>query len=124
MPIRWWSQAQAVLVVLICLVSASEANAQVNEAAVASFAPRPSVLFRDLDHSNQSSQSDTSKAYRTHAVTGAIIGGAVVGSVGAYWAYVGPFENKECAPCALGGFALGGLIGVVAGGLIGGLFPQ
>jgi len=70
---------------------------------------------------------DSSQAPQTHWLEGAIIGGVVIGFLGAVTGlglchFDDPCDNP--APFVLGGFALGALAGVGLGGHIGAAFPK
>ncbi len=72
------------------------------------------------------SLADSARIAATHWKTGAVIGGGVLGVLGA-WTFVGLCGMD--GPChhatlsAVGGFALGGLLGFGLGALVGGQFP-
>ncbi len=70
--------------------------------------------------------ADTARIPPTHWKTGAIIGGATLGLLGAV-VFVGAcgFDHPCHRPVwyGLGGFALGGVLGFGIGALIGGQFP-
>lgn len=113
------------LIVAGSLFLVPTAHTQASPARIARISPLPSILFhRDAAGGPPGALADTTDAYKNHAITGALVGGVVVGTAGAVLFYLGPFGNEKCVPCALGGFILGGVVGAVVGGLIGGQIPQ
>jgi len=82
-------------------------------------------------HFSAASLADSAVIPRTHWLEGGLIGGGVMGALGAAFvigmcSYDGPcgYSPPQYALAGLGGFVFGGLIGFVPGALIGGQFPK
>jgi hypothetical protein len=89
--------------------------------------PSPSVLFaKGVD--NRATAPDSTQ--RTHWKTGAVVGGVIVGTVGAIAMHGLCQDTREygesdlCLGSTIGGALLGALLGGITGALIGGQFPK
>lgn len=88
----------------------------------AALAPRPSLASRLQDQAPTVAMPDSVRS--GHAVRGAVIGGAALGTftaIGFYAFCTGDSSNGSCGGRTLGAFAMGAVVGAVVGGMLGSL---
>jgi hypothetical protein len=110
----------------VLFFTGSNAWAQTRAPSVATPGPRPSVLFAHGADRRDSTSPDSTSGHSHPALTGAIIGGTVVGTavVIAGLQFCDETGGSHCGnPLGIvGGFAMGAVVGAVLGGLIGSAF--